>query len=193
MIGLIEGIVRLKKKDALIVTTSGIGYVVSVPQRLWASVSVNDSIVLYTHTHVREDTLQLYGFAHFDELVLFELLISVSGIGPKSALAILERGVGQVQRAVVQADVGFFKTIPRLGSKNAQKIIIELKTKLGSVKDLDLEDDTSGETEELIAALVSTGFSKIEAVNVVKRIPHDMVNLEEKLRYAFKLLGGTTV
>jgi Holliday junction DNA helicase RuvA len=143
--------------------------------------------VLYIHTHVTENNISLYGFGDQNELELFELLLTVSGIGPKSALGIINFGVEKIKQAIVQAEVNFFTQIPRLGTKNAQKIIIELKNKLGSSIDLDLTQDEN--QKEMITVLSGMGFSRQEAILAIKQIPGDIATLEEKIRYALKNLS----
>ena len=142
-------------------------------------------VELYIYTHVREDVLDLYGFSQKDELELFQLLLNVSGVGPKSALIIIDRGVVAVRQAIVSTDVSFFTSIPRIGKKNAQKIILELKGKLGSLAELDLED-IGGQTQEVIEALQTVGFSKSEALEAVRNLPGDVETIEDKIRYALK-------
>lgn len=189
MIGILQGQVKIKNKDNLILMVSGVGYIVFTPQRLLNQVKPAADLLLFTHTHVREDQLSLFGFATAAELELFELLLSVSGIGPKTALAIVEREAQFVRQAVVTADVAFFTSIPRLGTKNAQKVIIELKSKLGSLTELDLTGKPIGETQTVLDSLVSMGFSKTEAVTAIQKIPIGLVTVEEKIKSALKLLG----
>src|SRR3989344_6793479 len=122
MIGALRGIVHFKRFDRMILMVNGIGYVVYPPNELLSTIKLGETLEVYIHTHVREDSLQLFGFATSRELELFELLLGVSGIGPKTALAIVNRGADQVYQALSGADVTFFTTIPRLGTKNAQKI-----------------------------------------------------------------------
>lgn len=167
----------------------GVGYVIFPPLKLLARIHQGDSLTLYIHTHVREDNLSLFGFATLEELELFELLLSVSGIGPKTALTVVDRGVDHVRQAVAAADVSFFTMIPRLGTKNAQKVIIELKSKFGSLAELDLSDSAAGETQELVETLTTVGFSKAEALSALKALPSHAVTVEEKVRAALKLLG----
>jgi len=121
--------------------------------------------------------------------MLFELLLTVSGIGPRTALAIINRGTEPVQKAVSESDVEFFITIPRVGRKNAQKIIIELKSKLGTVRELDLTGVTGGETKEVLDALVSMGFGRNEVISVIKKLDSSDTTLEKKIRHALQLLG----
>lgn len=168
----------------------GVGYAVHVPLHLTSSLSVGDTKIFFIHTHVREDALDLYGFVTQEELILFRLLLDVSGIGPRTALSVIDRGGDAVRHAIGTADVDFFTIIPRLGKKNAQKIIIELKNKLGSTADLDLSGEASGETKALLDALLAMGFERKEAIEAVKKISSNLP-LETKIRQALKLLGRT--
>lgn len=175
-------------KNPIVLDVHGVGYAVHVPQKLLTTVTKDQKLTIYTHTHVREDTLQLFGFSTEEELALFDLLLTVSGIGPKTALSVLDRGVSAIRNAIVSSDVEFFMTVPRLGKKNAQKIIIELKSKLGSTSELDLSKDDSGDTKQIIDALISMGFDRKEARETIQRLP-DNGSLEQKVKSALQLLG----
>lgn len=188
MIAQLTGRVVRFSHNPLVLDVHGVGYAVFVPQGVLAAASTAETLTVYTHTHVREDALMLFGFLQEQELVLFELLLTVSGIGPKTALAVLDRGSSAIRTAIAKADVEFFMAIPRLGKKNAQKIIIELKTKLGSPTDLDLSDETGSETTQMLEALMSMGFDRKEAREAVKKLPQEGT-LEQKLKYALKMLG----
>lgn len=189
MIGLLTGTIHSKYRTHVIVLVGGVGYVVHAGEHLISRLAIKKPATLHIHTHVREDALELFGFASEDELLLFELLLTVSGIGPRTALSVVDRGVPAVQKAVMESDVDFFTTIPRLGKKNAQKIIIELKTKLGSIRELDLTEETTGETKQLIDALLSMGFAQKEALSAMKKFTPDDVTLEQKIRRALQNLG----
>jgi len=189
MIGALKGIASTFRKNPAIFFVGDVGYAVYITNQYAKTLTPGKKTLLYIHSHIREDAFDLYGFPDEEELSLFELLITVSGIGPKTALPICERGTDAIKKAVASGDVEFFTTIPRLGKKNAQKIIIELKSKLGSLSDLDLRDDTDGETKQLMDALLSMGFIKNEVLAIIKKIPAKAVSLEQKLREALKLLG----
>lgn len=188
MIGALTGTVFSKKPDSIILMVGGVGYLIYPPATLHEKTKIGVELTLYTHTHVREDALSLFGFTSVEEMSLFELLLSVSGIGPKTALSIVDRGVAAVRKAVGQADVGFFTSVPRLGTRGAQKVIIELKPKLGSVTELNLDAD-SGDSQTLVEALTNLGFTRVEAKNVLPDIPPEVISLEEKIRLAVNLLG----
>ncbi len=187
MIARLTGSVLAHTRNPLVIDVHGVGYGVFVPQTVLAAASAGTVMTLFTHTYVREDALTLFGFVREDELALFELLLTVSGIGPKTALSVLDRGGEATHRAIAAADVGFFTAVPRLGKKNAQKIIIELKSKLGSPGDLDLAKEESPESKQIMQALLSMGFDKKEARDAVKKLPDG--TLEEKLKSALKMLG----
>ncbi|MBI3956324.1 Holliday junction branch migration protein RuvA [Candidatus Gottesmanbacteria bacterium] len=188
MIGALRGIADTPITNPLLLMVAGVGYRVAVPEHVLNDIHSDESVILYTHTYVREDALDLYGFPTREELALFELLLSVSGIGPKTSLAIVDRGVSAVRSAIATADVSFFTTIPRLGKKNAQKIIIELKTKLGSIEELDLMGDDRGETKDILEALESMGFAKKEAIEAIKHGKDTHISMEGRLREALKYL-----
>jgi Holliday junction DNA helicase RuvA len=187
MIAQLTGTVTRIHTNPLVLDVHGVGYAVFVPQKLLTTVVKDQRLTVYTHTYVREDALQLFGFATQEELSLFDLLLTVPGVGPKTALAVLDRGVDAIRRAIVSSDVEFFMTIPRLGKKNAQKIIIELKSKLGSTSDLDLTREERGDTKQIIDALLSMGFDRTEAREAVKKLPEG--SLEEKIKFALRMLG----
>ncbi|MCX6791976.1 MAG: Holliday junction branch migration protein RuvA [Candidatus Gottesmanbacteria bacterium] len=189
MIGRLTGTIDSHINNPLIIDVHGVGYVVRVPERYLASIKPGRQHTLLIHSHIREDAFDLYGFASKRELVLFELLLTVSGIGPKTALNVVDRGVESVEDSVRKSDVDFFTTIPRLGTKNAQKIIIELKSKLGSSHMLDLTGADSSETKQIVEALTSMGFDKQEIREALKKLDTKDVTVEQKIRHALKLLG----
>lgn len=190
MIGALKGTVYSKSQQSLILFVGNVGYTVYTTQTLLNNTLVGNEIFLFIHTHIREDAFDLFGFSAQQELHLFELLLTVSGIGPKTALAVMEKGTGQIQTAVQASDVDFFTSVPRLGRKNAQKIIIELKTTLGGIQDLDMTALQTEETKELMDALLSMGFQKSEIRNALAAIPSGIhTTIEEKIRACLKQLN----
>jgi Holliday junction DNA helicase RuvA len=189
MIGQLTGTILTKSKNPLIIDVQGVGYLVYVPQRLLSLTDPSKKQTLLIHTHVREDALDLYGFLEEAELTLFNLLLTVSGIGPKTALLVIDRGADATRAAVEQSDVDFFTSIPRLGRKNAQKIIIELKSKFGALNELDLTGATDGETKQLTDALIDMGFHKQKVREALSKLDASDSTLEKKMRHALKLLS----
>lgn len=145
-------------------------------------------VELFIYTHVREDILELYGFNSTEEKRLFLLLLDVSGVGPRTALAITERSPQEIISAVQQADSKFFSSIPRVGKKVAQKIIIDLKSKLGSLKELDLGPTTSQE-QEIVTALASLGFAEEDVLDQLRTEDFSAVTLEESIKRIIQKLG----
>lgn len=169
--------------DAIIIDVAGVGYKVFIP----AGLTIGDEeISLFIHTYVREDAFDLYGFLTQEELQLFKLVINISGIGPRTGMLLLNQGVEAIMAAIAKADIDFFTSIPRLGKKNAQKIIIELKPKLGDLAELDLAGENS-ETRDAANALVSLGFKPKEARQALKQAGGGTV--EERIKAALKILG----
>lgn len=191
MIGFLEGKIQYYTDSIVLINVNGVGYRVFVPIQISSTISkIGQEMILHTHTHVREDILELYGFKEVLDLNLFEMLLSVSGIGPKTALGIFAKGErNQIIEAIANADVSFFAGIPRLGKKNAQKIIIELKNKIGSAKELDLLGVGDKETKDLVEALKSFGFSTKESMEAIKSIQEKDAPVDRKIRFALKYLG----
>jgi Holliday junction DNA helicase RuvA len=190
MIGTLKGTISYREDPYLIIDVNGVGYRVLVPTTVLAKINgTSQNLMLYTHTHVREDLLELYGFTEPQDLKLFQFLISVSGIGCKTALAVYAVGSRQdIIQAIIQNDVNFFSGVPRLGKKNAQKIIIELKNKLGGEGDIDLSADGE-DSKEVILALKNFGFSTIESQAALKSLNGAGETVGEKVRLALKYLG----
>ncbi len=188
MIGYLSGSIIYKSTEQIILLVGGVGYLVTVPQSYINLLKVSVQTELFIYPHIREDAFALYGFFTPDELELFKLMLTVSGIGPKTALLVMDKGVNRVEQAIKNADTDFFTTVPRLGHKNAQKIIIELKNKLGGLKDLDLTEGNQ-ENSQAIEALVNLGYSKQEAVKSIGAVPDSEKTLEQKIGFALRALG----
>lgn len=191
MIGALTGTVFTVNRNPLILMVGNVGYNVFVPTKLIGKLTLGQKITLYIHTHVRDDVLDFYGLPTIEELDLFNLLLDVPGVGPRTGLSIINEGVSAITTAASIGDVDFFQTIPRLGKKNAQKIIIELKSKIGSLNDLDLTEDSGSETKEFLDALMSMGFEKKEALQAFKKITVKDAPLGQKIRQALRYLAKT--
>lgn len=190
MIGMLTGTVSLKIPPYLILNVHDVGYKVLVSNTLLQHAVHDEKLTLYTYTHVREDALELYGFSAPDDLRLFEYLISVSGVGCKSALGIFSVGTrSEIMQAIVTGNAGFFTSVPRLGKKNAQKIIIELKNKLGGGEEFVLMGEEPSEVSEAQEALKSFGYSPKEAEQAVRAVAKDGATTEELVKLALKSLG----
>ncbi len=190
MIGMVRGSVVLRNDPYILIDTGGVGYKVLVARDVLNKISgLGSEVVVFTYTHVREDMLELYGFSKAEDLRLFELLISVSGIGPKTAVGMFSLySSGDIIGAIKNGNVETFTAVPRLGRKNAQKIIIELKNKVGGGKDLDLTSDDSSENSDVIMALKTFGYSDQEAAVALQEIDSALPT-EKKIKLALRQLG----
>lgn len=187
MIGYLRGTPKLLGSE-LLIDVNGVGYQVSVTAALLTQVAHLTDVELFIHTHVREDTLELFGFRTPEEKHLFLLLLGVSGVGPRTALNITERPPQEIIAAVQHADSRFFSSIPRVGKKVAQKIIIELKSKLGSLRELDL-GPTSTQEQEIIGALTGLGFIEEDILQELRQEDYSELSLEETIKRIIQKLS----
>lgn len=148
------------RDSKLIVNVGGVGYGVLVSDQTLVKLQAEVEVTLSIFTHVRQDTLELFGFLEPADKRLFQLLLGVSGVGPRTALAISQCGAAAITQAVQEAQVSFFTKVPRVGKQLAQKIIIELKSKLGSLRELELGGITDPKQKEVIEALLALGFEE---------------------------------
>jgi len=184
MIGYISGIIKFKEIDSLIIDVRGVGYELRVPSFVWEDAKLEQKKSFFIHTHVKEDELSLYAFTSPEDKQVFRYLISVSGIGPRSALNILSyaNGGSNVVKAIQKADVDFFCSIKGLGKKSSQRIIVDLRAKIGGLKDLEFEAEAD---RDLIEALKGLGFSRNEIKKSIKGIKKNL-SLEEKIKVALR-------
>ena len=169
MISQLTGIVVSTHKNPLTIDVHDVGYSVFVPEKMLGILKHGQKITAFIHTHVREDAIALFGFASLKEREIFDLLLTVSGIGPKTALNVMDHGADAIQNAIRQSDTDFFTAIPRLGRKNAQKIIIELRNKI-LINNADFSHEIPPESVEIMEALVSMGFDRKEIREVIKKL-----------------------
>ena len=183
MIGFLQGTVKLVSPGKIILTTGGVGFNVFVPTSL--NVSKDQKIELYVHTHMREDNIALYGFENPNDLEIFELLLTVSGVGPKIALTMLSSSTNEkIKNAISESNLAFFASITGIGKKTAQKIILDLKSKIDKVE-VNMENLQGN--SDLIDSLKSLGFEKREISAVYSKIDSSLT-LPEQVKSALKLL-----
>ena len=188
MIASLQGIIAATYKDHVVITVGGIGYLVYVPYSTMERLNGSGEAFLHTLLIVREDSLTLYGFATVTEREVFEKLITVSGVGPKSALAILSTlTIDNLRNAVLNERADFLTRVPGIGKKTAQKIVIELKDKLGAgleTAPVDMFDDVNS---DVMDALVALGYSIVEAQTAIQSLPMDAPrNVEDRVRLALQ-------
>ncbi|MFV1971873.1 MAG: Holliday junction branch migration protein RuvA [Acidimicrobiia bacterium] len=187
MIGRLRGIIVDKTHDNVVLEVGGVGYVVSVTPRTLSDIpGLGEEAVLHTHLHVREDQLSLFGFDSIADKDLFSLLLGVSGVGPKVAMAILATMTfEQLSLAVTADDIAALTEVPGIGKRSAQKLLLELKPKLDV---LDGAATASGPLGEVREALESLGYGIDEIRGTLADIPSDLP-VEELLKRSLQQLG----
>ncbi|MCU0660148.1 MAG: Holliday junction branch migration protein RuvA [Candidatus Pacebacteria bacterium] len=188
MISYLDGTIRLRTDKYLIIDVGGIGYkVYTIPETLTRSKN-NDRGTFFTYLAVRENAMELYGFDSLEELSFFEMLLDVSGIGPKGALGIVAVGsVASLKKAIASGDTSYLTKVSGIGKKTAEKIIIELRDKLTEHKDAS-GVITRTETDAL-EALRSLGYSQQEARDALKEVSSEITDTSARVKEALKILG----
>lgn len=183
MISYLKGKIIYKGDHFAILETGGIGFKVFLPETYLLKSKTGEIIEVFTHEYVREDSRELYGFSTAEELIFFWQLIDISGVGPKMAHKLISAyKLEKLEKAISDGDLGILGTIPGVGKKTAQKIILELKGKLVTGK-------SAPGDNEIVDALVRLGYSKNEAQEAVGKIGEDIEGAENKIKVALKNLG----
>ena len=205
MFAFVEGILDLLDTDICVVDIGGFGVNVNISPRCSVSIgSLGDHVKLYTYTQIAEGVLQLYGFPERDDLDMFRKLVGVSGVGPKSALALLsEMDADSIRYAIISDDIKALSKAKGISAKTAGKIIIELKSKvdlsdekiagkIGAGPSVNVSDtDLGREESDALAALVSLGYSKSESTKAIMSVEdHDKLDSGSLLSFALKILYG---
>jgi len=192
MIGRLTGILLEKHPPQVLVDAHGVGYEVEVPMSTFCNLPpVGEKVSLHTHFSVREDAQQLFGFLTTKEREVFRLLIRITGVGPKLALAVLSGlSVDELAQAVTLQEAGRLTRIPGVGRKTAERLLLELKGKLADALPAGpgAAATPAGVQADALHALLALGYSDKEAVPIVKQLPEGLA-LEEAIRQALKLLA----
>jgi Holliday junction DNA helicase RuvA len=191
MIATLEGILEYRGNDSIIINVGGIGFRVYVPRSTLSQLGVvKDKVSIHTHLHVREDNVSLYGFATSEELALFKNLISVSGVGPKVALALLSTlNPEQFIMAITSGDIDLISQTPGIGKKLASRLVVELKGKLEKEWQ-EVALPVAPESADVIAALTGLGYSVTEATKAISKLPDsEELSLEDKIKLALQQMG----
>ncbi len=179
MIGILSGKVIEKSPPYLILDVSGIGFIVQSPLNIFNKIEINCEITIYTKCLIKEEEIMVFGFLQKPELETFNELISVPGLGPKSALTLLSNFTpDDIARAIEEENVDLLSSVPRIGKKLASKIILEMKGKLNLVKE-------AGAFNQAISALCSLGLTRTEAIERLKGLPNNLP-AEELIKQALK-------
>lgn len=190
MIASLEGCVKAIRSHSLILDVAGVGFEVHPPASLLESVRVGQMLTLYTYMHVREGSIALYGFLTLEEHDLFETLLGVNGIGPRTALGVLSTLSTDTLRAIIaQGDVSALARIPGIGPKTAQRLILDLKDKVGLPQGAVAFSPLQEADIDVVNALTALGYSLAEAQNALRAIPPEAKSLDERILAALRSLG----
>lgn len=188
MIGSLKGIIQHKGSNFAIIETNNVGYKVFVTPPVLLSLKIGQDVSWVILTYVREDQITLYGFDILPELEFFEQLLTVSGVGPKSALGIMSlAGIDMIKSAIVSGDPTVFTKVSGIGRKTAERVIVELKEKLKNQVDA---APVAKEHSDALDALIALGYSQQEARDALKAVPSSAKSLQDKVKIALKHLSS---
>lgn len=195
MIAFLKGNIEIKSNNYIVIDVNGVGYKVFMTDSSLQKIDTNEEIKVYTYMRVIEDDVSLYGFMNSEELAMFELLISVGGIGAKSAIAILSNiEPSKFALAVITDDVATLKKLPGIGAKTAQRIILELKDKIKANEELESKNVTeekvklNEKAQDAIDALQVLGYNIKAIEKVLENIDTENLEVEEIIKQGLKLL-----
>jgi Holliday junction DNA helicase RuvA len=188
MIAKLKGKIEYLKDNYAVVDVAGVGYKVYLTVYAFGKLAGQAEADLFIHTHVREDAIDLYGFLTMDELEMFELLISISGVGPKSGLGILTVATPKtIKTAILNEDSSILTRVSGVGKKTAERVILELKNKIADMPEAEKEGAISD--SDAIEALISMGYSVTEARDALKLVPLEVQDIGQRVKMALKNLG----
>lgn len=194
MIGFLQGTLLDIYSDKFLVVVSGVGYEVFVSKKMMEqNPSIGNQLTLHVHTHVTDDDIRLYGFSNTGEKAFFRKLLSVSGIGPKSAMQVLSAAhIPEIIRAIQTKDLAFLQRCQGIGKKTAERLITELHDKLEAPSSEKIADynETNTPKSEIISALLNLGYKRHESESVVSGLDFSALNnFDSLLRESLKRLG----
>lgn len=191
MIGFVSGVIKTIHKNYLIVATDYVGYKVFVTPQISLKTAVGQPISLYIHTYVREDQLSLYGFSSLAELDFFELLLSVTGVGPRLAVSIMSLAdLEVIKSGIVNEDPLVFTKVSGVGRRTAERLIVELKEKIADFgQDKAAMRELSQIHADVLDVLMALGYSRSEAREAIAALPPNLTSSEEKIREALRTLA----
>lgn len=190
MIATLSGVIAEKMAENIVIDVNGVGYGVLVPFEDYGKLESGDKAKLYIYEHIRDNSHDLYGFTHTDTKRLFEQLLDVNGVGPKMALNILGIGsVESVRSAIAGGDIKFIQAAPGVGKRVAERVVMELKDKIGLVSTVDNDSLFLGSAavlkDEAVQALVSLGYNQADAVERLKTVDGTL-STEERVKLALR-------
>jgi Holliday junction DNA helicase RuvA len=190
MIGYLSGKVIEKSATGAIILVGGVGYDVTLPTSILGKIHQDSETELWIYSHIREDQFSLFGFAEKEELEFFKQLLSVSGIGPKAAIAIVSSApISKLKSSISAGDPTLLSAVSGVGRKTAEKAVVELKNKISAVGSSS-EIFAGSDTEDVLNALIQLGFQRAEASSAIAQLPEDTEGTDAKLKAALKILGN---
>ena len=191
MISYLKGLVIQKTDKFIVLDVNNVGYQIYLNAQTLDKTTRNAELSFFIHTHVREDALELYGFISWDELEFFSQLIQISGVGPRTALAVLSLApLDDIKKAVVHGDPEILQKVAGIGKKTAERIIVELKEKIAFTLPVDSKGFTNVGDTDVIDALMSLGYKEREIRQILPKLPEGVTDLSQRIREALKILGG---
>lgn len=188
MIGHLQGITTAVRAGFAIISAQGVGYKVFMTREMLATLKPAEEVSMWTHLAVRENILDLYGFSSEEELRLFELLLTVSGIGPKSGLAVLDIATVETLRtAIAGGNASYLTKVSGIGKKTAEKIVLELQDKVGAI--VEGSAATLHGDSEALEAMRALGYSQAEARDALRKVSSEIEGSSDRLREALRILG----
>ena len=190
MISYLKGTVLTKKPKYLILLVNNVGYQIFANEKTLSELKEGAEANLYIHHQQKEDAQDLYGFLTLPELELFKNLVSISGVGPKSAINVLVAAtVEDIIHAILSEDAELLKSVSGIGTKTAERIVIELKSKIGKLsQEATGVKATSGDSE-VIEALLGLGYSRKEVIDAIRQLPKEVTDTSEKIKGVLKLMA----
>lgn len=192
MIAYLKGNVLKKIEKGIILDTGNVGYLVHPPAALLESLKESQAVELFIYSNIREDAFDLYGFENYNQLTFFKTLLSVSGIGPKTGLEIMNGDVQKIKLAILNEDHNYIKKVPGIGEKTAKRMILELKSKI-EMEDISALGNSSNKTltssephPDATEALLRLGYQRQQVTKTLRNMPTEIIEAEEVITYFLK-------
>lgn len=182
MLGYLSGTIVTTRRHAVILAAGGVGYLVAVSKQLLAKAKAGSKLALHIHTHQTSDTISLFGFVSETELEFFELLTSVNGVGPKTALEILETPREVIESAIVGNDTAAFKKISGVGPKTAGRIVLELRGQLTGDRNVTLPNESELDSDA-VEALTQLGYKNAQIQKTLAKLPKEITETEAIVKW----------
>lgn len=191
MIAYLKGSVLHKNNNNAVMVVNNVGYMVFFNAAFLSDLKLGAEIEIYTHQHVREDAVELYGFKNLEDLELFELLISISGVGPKTGLGVFSIATAlDIKEAIARGDSSLLTKVSGIGKKTAERIVLELRDKIGQLAFYDkLSGTKTLPSSDEIDALMALGYSLSQAREALAQVDPTLQDSSQKIRAALKMMG----